>query len=413
MSPEARKTIVNLITEYSKNGLSVKKSCKVLDISDSTFYEWKHNPDQVDKRIKGNFDPKQRKVTNPQTEMALNISERQEIVKQLKDPKYAHLSIRQLHQTMLNERGKYLASVSSYYRIAREEGLINHAAKKRVNRFPQDKIDFERRKSCCATEPNQVWMWDISYFSYRNDKSFVYLFAAVDLYSRKIVAAKFYRDQCADSAVEFFKTAFTNNGISPLNNLVIHSDNGAAMRSELTVNLFKQYGAQLSLSRPSVSNDNPFIESLFRSLKYPYNLDVSSLDKLEQCNVRLDRIVQSYNNDLPHSSLNFVPPAVRHAVKEDEKRYLAKCRQAHEEHFKQHPERYIAGKMRAYEPEGAQYLNPSAEMVINDHKEMSPSKSLKTWAKRLEKNHVIESQDGGFVLPERDNSESKANGGSR
>ena len=335
-------------------------------------------------------------MTNPQLKRAISNEERQEIIKQLTDPNFAHLSIRQLHQTMLHKTGKYIASVRSYYRIAKAEGLMRKIKPRRAHRDHLNEHDFERRKSCSASAPNQVWMWDISYFNY--GIGYVYLFLVMDLYSRKIVAAKFYKDQSAESAVELFKQAFADNNISVLDELVIHSDNGAAMRSELTVGLFKQHGVKLLLSRPLVSNDNSFVESLFRSLKYPYRLDVSSLSNIDLCNKRLDLIIQSYNIERPHSSINFVPPAVRHQSQEEEKLYLNKCKQAQDEHFKLHPERYIQGKMRTYQREGTQYLNPSAEMVINDHKEMSYSKSLSIWAKRLKTHKVLLLKDGKYEI---------------
>lgn len=317
---------------------------------------------------------------------------REQIIKDLLNPELADMSIRRLHH-YLQSNGIYRACERTYYRIAKEIGLSSSTTKKKKSKKSESIVKTQVRLPLKADGPNQVWVWDISYFKAFNGTKFVYLFAVMDLYSRKIVHAKFYDNQEAATSVEFFKEAFKKNGITPATKLHIHSDNGSAMRSELTVNLFKQYGVELDTNRPLHSNDNPHIESYFGTVKGPYDFKVTNCTSLEECNERLDILVHKYNFLYPHSALNGVPPGIRHDGVEAEKAYLKRMHDVHKEHFEAHAERYPRKYMRSYERAGAQYLSPTARQVSEGIEKDPRNRNLRYLKKAQERHHITAPDD--------------------
>lgn len=118
-----------------------------------------------------------------------------------------------------------------------------------------------------AVAPNQVWSWDISYLPSWVRGQHFYLYMIVDIYSRKIIAAEVFASESGKHAAELLQRAVWNEKCSS-NNLVLHSDNGGPMRSDTLLAKMYALGVLSSYSRPRVSNDNPYSESLFRTLKY-------------------------------------------------------------------------------------------------------------------------------------------------
>lgn len=387
MSPETRKRVVSMIKDAVDQGLCVKKATSLVGISDSTYYIWKDEPELVDKRTKPHRTKREGVVTNPQTKMAIPQEVREKIIAQLRDPQMAHLSPRHIQIWSTINSGVHLASVRTYQRIAKEIGRTFKKSHKRSGGMvnPDGKI-VVRRRSCRADRPNQVYMWDISYLKNQNGKK-VYLFLVEDLYSRKIVGSEFFDSQTAENAVKFFKRILEENGITKAHKLVVHSDNGPAMRSLPLIKLFAEYGIQLSLSRPHISNDNPFIESLFRTLKHAYGCNVRHVITVDECNKVLAKIVHSYNYERPHSSIGYVTPGIRHEGIDKENEFLNTLKKAQEAHFIAHKNRYIGKKMRKYERVGAQFLNPDLGVrVINGIEEVPASGFLSRWASLMLKN---------------------------
>lgn len=372
--------------ESLEEGLTVRKACSLLGINIGMFYKWKNTPEQEDRRLNGpSTRPYARGIPRRQ-DIAITAEEREAIIGHLKMPEYAHLSVKALHRTLLSQR-IFVASESTYHRVARAAKLTR-ARRRRIRAESEVARSLKRRTNHVVVAPNQVWMWDISYFKYLGTKRHVYLFLAEDLYSRKIVGARFYEAQTAENAVDFFKKVFEENGITSDSNLKIHSDNGSAMRSELTVNLFKSKCVELDTSRPLKSNDNPYVESLFGTLKGPFDFKVDHCKTLEHCNRELERVVKSYNESRPHSGINYVPPEIRHQGKDSELAYLEVCRETQLKHFHEHPERYLNKKMRNYEPAGAQVLNPSADQIIDGLAAEPTNLTLLRWATKMKEHHI-------------------------
>ena len=160
----------------------------------------------------------------------------------------------------LADLGRYLGSESTIYRVLRAEALLAHRGRAKAP---------ERRppRAHVATQPEQVWSWDITYLKTPVRGLFFYLYLLLDIWSRKIVGWNVYDVEAADLAAALFTDTCTRQHLDP-RGIVLHADNGGPMKGATMLVTLERLGVLASFSRPSVSNDNPFSESLFRTLKY-------------------------------------------------------------------------------------------------------------------------------------------------
>lgn len=160
----------------------------------------------------------------------------------------------------LASSGRYLGSASSLYRFLKTEKLSRHRRREKPKRC-------HRPRHLAATGPGQVWTWDITYLRAKGLVRCYYCYVFVDIFSRKIVAAEVHPVECGKIAASVFQCACANEGIEP-GTLTLHSDNGAPMKSAEFLAMLEKLEVGRSYSRPSVSNDNPFSEALFKTMKY-------------------------------------------------------------------------------------------------------------------------------------------------
>ena len=160
----------------------------------------------------------------------------------------------------LADRGEYIASESSFYRVLHEEGQMQHRerARPRTSTKPKEHI---------ARAPNQVWCWDITYLRSSVRGVFFYLYLIVDIYSRKIVGWWVAAEESMDIAADLIERATREQHV-PSDTLVLHADNGGPMKGSTMLATLHRLGVLASFSRPRVSDDNPYAEALFRTLKY-------------------------------------------------------------------------------------------------------------------------------------------------
>lgn len=249
---------------------------------------------------------------------------------------------------LLADEGLYIASESSFYRVLRAEKQLAHRQRSKPAKH-------HKPKSFTATGPNQVWSWDISYLPTTVLGMYFYLYLVMDVYSRKIVAWSIHERQCADLGSALIKQACLDEGVDR-GQLVLHSDNGKPMKGATMLAMLEILGVMPSFSRPSVSDDNPFSESLFKTVKYhpsfPY---VSRFDSIEDARVWMEAFAIWYNTQHLHSGLKFVTPHQRH-VGED-KAVLDKRHQVYLMAKRQKPERW-ARHTRDWSQPGVVTLNP-------------------------------------------------------
>lgn len=207
----------------------------------------------------------------------------------------------------LADIGIYLASESTFYRVLKANNQLTHRGRAKEPR--QTKMPTTHT----ASSPKQLWSWDITYLASFVKGQFYYLYLFEDLFSRKIVGYEVHEQESGELASQLLQRIVlseqcVNNPIA----VVLHSDNGAPMKSQTLKAKMEEMGVISSYSRPRVSNDNPFSESLFRTLKYCPMFPSNGFQSLEQARLWVHTFVNWYNNTHRHSQIGFVTPTQKH-----------------------------------------------------------------------------------------------------
>ena len=205
-----------------------------------------------------------------------------------------------------------------------------------------------------ATNPNQVWSWDITYLPTTVRGRYLYLYLAIDVWSRRIVGWRVNDRESAELAAEMVVQTCEQACIDP-KGLVLHSDNGTPMRGATMVATLQWLGIVPSFSRPHVSDDNPYSEALFRTLKHGAAYPRLPFADIEAARQWVTRFVAWYNGEHRHSAIRFVTPDERHFGREQ--RILAKRRALYDRARRLKPERW-SGTTRNWNPVQSVILNP-------------------------------------------------------
>lgn len=205
----------------------------------------------------------------------------------------------------LADRGKYIASESSFYRVLKEQKLLNHRGK---SKRPSN----NRPTALSATGPNQIYSWDITYLRGPVTGQFYYLYMFMDIFSRKIVGYEVHENECSIKASKLIERICNEEKIQE-QKITLHSDNGGAMKGATMLATLQKLGIVPSFSRPRVSDDNPFSEALFKTVKYCPQYPDRPFETLEKATAWVKEFVNWYNNLHRHSGIKFVTPADRHS----------------------------------------------------------------------------------------------------
>jgi putative transposase len=308
-----------------------------MGITVRTYQRWGKDRARGDGRHGPRADPANR----------LSKEERQQIVAIATSGDYRELAPSQI-VPMLAEGGIYVASESSFYRVLRARRLLNHRerSRPRQNHHPA---------ACVATGPNQVWSWDITYLRSSLRGQYFYLYLVVDVWSRKIVAWEVERQESGQIAAAMIARASLANGVDR-GKLVIHSDNGGPMKGATLLATLQVLGIVPSFSRPRVSDDNPYSEALFRTLKYRPDYPTLPFESLEAARRWVEGFVRWYNTEHRHSGIRFVTPQARHAGEESV--ILNKRKEVYEEAKRRNPNRW-SGSTRNWSAIAEVHLNPA------------------------------------------------------
>lgn len=330
--------IVRLIEEARAAGARLSKACGLLGLDPRTVQRWLERPGDGDRR----WGPK----TEPPNK--LSAQERRRILDLVNSREYRDLSPNQI-VPRLAEEGTYLASEATLYRILRQEDLLRHreSSKPRQSRAP---------RSHKATGPNQIWSWDITYLRSPVRGEFFYLYLVLDVWSRKIVGATVETSEDSDHAADLMQAICEREGIDP-GTIILHSDNGGPMKGATLLATLEVLGVAASYSRPRVSNDNAYSESLFRTLKYrPGYPHGGVFSSFEQAQAWVEDFTTWYNTEHRHSGIRYVTPEQRHRGLDIE---LLQRRDAVYQAAKQrHPERWGSRSTRNWSPIHVVELNP-------------------------------------------------------
>ena len=330
--------IRDLIEAAVQRGARRKRACAELGVDLRTLQRWRREGAPGDRRAGPRSAPQNR----------LGERERARIVETVNSPEYRDLSPKQI-VPRLADRGMYLGSESTIYRLLRARGQLLHRA---ATRPPQSRA----KPRLVATAPNQVWCWDITYLRTPIRGLFLYLYLVVDLFSRKVVAARVHEQESSALAADLIEATCQREGIE--RPLILHADNGSAMKGATLTARLEQLGVLASYSRPSVSDDNPYIESLFRTLKYRPDFPDGAFASLASAQQWVEHFVAWYNTEHRHSGIRFVTPEQRH--RGGDRAILTQRARVWQAARRRHPERW-SGPLRNWSRPEIVHLNSPEE----------------------------------------------------
>ena len=273
--------------------------------------------------------------------------ERQRLLKIVNSPEFSSLPPSKI-VPKLADRGQYIASESTFYRVLKEVDQLKHRDRSKPSR------KVIKPKALKATSPNQVYTWDITYLPTQVKGVFYYLYLVVDIYSRKVVGWQVHGEELSMLAADLITDICYREGVAK-QQVTLHSDNGSPMKGATMLATLQELGVIPSLSRPSVSNDNPYSESLFRTLKYRPEYPEQRFESLITARQWVNGFVNWYNNEHLHSSIKFVTPAQRHTG--EDVAILKNRRSVYKKAKKKHPERW-SGDTRNWDYINEVNLNP-------------------------------------------------------
>lgn len=306
------------VTEV-RGKISCVEACTALDVSRATYY-------RARRRARSATQPPRARKLSPR---ALSADERRAVIDVLHAPSFVDLAVPQVHSTLLDQ-GQFLCSMSTMYRILDAHGEVRE-------RRDQVRRPSYAKPELIATGPNQVWSWDITKLRGPAKWTYFYLYVILDIFSRYAVGWMVARCESALLARKLWAESVSKQRIQP-GQLVGHSDRGAPMTSKSFALLLADLGVTQSLSRPHVSDDNPFSEAHFKTLKYrPTYPD--RFGSIEEARDHCARLFDWYHHEHHHSALGWMTPADVHFGRAE----LVHEKRAHtlDAAFQLHPERFV------------------------------------------------------------------------
>ncbi len=343
------------VEELAEASVPVSDACTALRVARASFYRH-HRPPQA----------RSLKVTQarPSPARALTTPEREKIRDVLNSPEFVDETPRQVFAQLL-ARGEYLASVRTMYRVLELYSEVKErrqAARDKPHAVPV----------LVARQPNEVWSWDITKLKGPAPGVFFFLYVIIDIFSRLVVGWTISRTERARLATDFIEATAAKQELRP-DQLVLHADRGAAMRSHTLSEKLIELGIERSHSRPRVSNDNPFSEAQFKTLKYEPSYP-ERFGSLEHAWQWARRTFPHYNDDHYHGALGglLTPSDVHYgrteAILADRDAILLRAYDAH-------PERFVNGPPRARRPLAEVWINPPVDEQSESNKPAAEGRS--------------------------------------
>jgi len=316
--------------------VGVKAACAALGVARASFYRRVASaPAALAVSRSGQSHPR-----------ALSAHERQAVLDELHADRFVDCAPAEVYATLLDE-GRYLASERTMYRLLAAEGESGERRRQRVH-------PAYAKPELLATGPNQVWSWDITKLLGPATWTYYYLYVLLDIYSRYVTGWLLAEHEQAALAERLIADATANQGIAA-GQLTLHADRGTAMTSKPVAFLLADLGITRSHSRPHTSNDNPFSEAQFKTLKYRPDFP-ARFGGLEEARAFCRRFFPWYNTDHRHSSLGYLTPE---AVQYGQGPALHTARShALQVAYAAHPERFVRHVPRPPALPTAVWINP-------------------------------------------------------
>jgi len=338
--------------------IGTSAACKALGVPRSTAY----------RQRQAKREPPRAQKPRPVPARALSAKERQEVLDVLHSDRFVDKAPGEVVATMLDE-GIYLCSERSMYRILDEKREV----KERRNQLRHPEY---KKPELLATGPNEVWSWDITMLKGPVKWTYFYLYVILDIFSRYAVGWLLARRESAALAKRLIEETCEKQEINR-DQLTLHSDCGTSMKSKTVAQLLGDLGVTKSHSRPHVSDDNPFSEAQFKTLKYRPDFPGrfgSFDDGLSLCRA----FFTWYNQEHRHSGIGMLTPEMVHyGLAED---VLKKRQQILKAAYQTHPDRFVRGVPRPQGLPAEVWINPPpnrspmdrrrVELVTPFHKEM-------------------------------------------
>jgi putative transposase len=316
----------------------IQAACEALGASRATHY----------RRTRPKHGPRRR----PSSPRALSEAERAGVLETLNSERFVDQAPSEVHAELLDE-GRYQCSVRTMYRILRQSsGVRERRDQLRHPHYPKPQLR--------AAAPNQVWSWDITKLLGPNRRNYYHLYVILDIYSRYVVGWLLAHRETATLARRLILETCRKEGVEP-GQLGLHADRGSSMISKTVAQLLADLGITKTHSRPHVSNDNPFSESQFKTMKYrPAFPDC--FGSLEDGRRFCIDYFDWYNNHHHHSGLGFLTPAqVHHGLAAGA---LERRQTVLERAYQAHPERFPSGAPRVSAPPSEVWINPPQHVAL-------------------------------------------------
>jgi putative transposase len=344
-----RGRVIALLSEAIDKGARQDRACAAVCLSERTLQRWQRDALRGDQRPMRLQAPKNK----------LSALERQRVLAIANSDEFGHLPPGQI-VPRLADLGQYIACESTFNRVLKTENQLRHRGAER----PAQRRSKPR--ALCATAPEELFSWDITYLPTQAIGIYFYLYLFMDIFSRKIVGWQIYEAESSELASEVMRDICERQNIAP-NQVVLHSDNGSPMKGATMLATLQALGVMPSFSRPAVSNDNPFSESLFKTMKYRPAYPRRAFESLFAARQWVSAFVQWYNHEHRHSAIGFVTPGERHAGIDIT--LLNNRAQVYEAAKARHPERW-SGATRNWQRIRIVHLNPDQHVAQkSDRKE--------------------------------------------
>jgi transposase InsO family protein len=348
---EDRQALARDIDHAHAAGARLHLACEMAGIDVRTLQRWRAS----DGLAVGDGRPQ---AVRPPPRHALSEDERARLVQVANEPRFADVPPAHI-VPMLADEGVYLASESSFSRVLQAHGQTAHRGRAKAPRAVRPPTTH------IATGPRQVWCWDMTYLPATVQGRWFHLYLILDLYSRKIVGAQVHDADHSDHAMQLVRRTALAAGIATLaDKPVLHGDNGSTLKATTVLAMLNWLGVKPSYSRPRVSDDNAYAESVFRTAKYRPQFPSKGFADLAAARAWAASFVHWYNVDHRHSGIGYVSPEQRHTG--DDQAILVARHVLYTQARELHPARW-SGCTRDWSPIGAVTLNPERDSVVTTH----------------------------------------------
>jgi putative transposase len=313
--------------------LGVSSTCLALGVSSASYYRGLH------------LDP-DREVVRPSPARTLPVAERTAVLEMLREPRFVDLAPAEIYAQLLDEK-RYLCSERTMYRILEE----NHEVRERRDQL---RHPHYAAPELLATGPNELWSWDITKLAGPAKWTYFYLYVILDVFSRSVVGWMVAHRESAVLAEKLIRETCSRQGIVP-GQLTVHADRGSSMTSKAVALLLSDLGVTKSHSRPHVSNDNPFSEAQFKTLKYRPEFP-DRFGSIEDARAFCQAFFTWYNTEHRHGGIGLLTPEDVHLGRAASR--IAARAEVLALAYAAHPERFVHGLPQPATPPTTVWINP-------------------------------------------------------